>query len=55
MRKEGRTVTGRGDCILGSDRDDFTKAGLRKARLHTDHHMVLAVLKGEGVQKTTGT
>ena len=30
--------------ILSSDRDDFIKAGLREARLHKNHRMVLAVL-----------
>ena len=44
MRCEGRTVLGRGDYILGSDMDDFAKARLREARLHTDHRMILAVL-----------
>ena len=48
MRREGRTVTGRGNSILSSDRNEFTKARVREARLHTDHQMVLAVLRGEG-------
>ena len=48
MRWEGMTVTGKGDYILGSDRDDFTKAGVRESRHHTDHRMVLEVLRGEG-------
>ena len=30
MRREGRMVTGRGDYILRSDRDDFIKAGIRE-------------------------
>ena len=37
-------VTGRGNYILGSDMDDFIKAGVQEARLHTDHWVVLAVL-----------
>ena len=41
---EGRKVSGSGDYILVSDRDDFTKAGVWEARLHTDHWMVLAVI-----------
>ena len=42
MRQEGRTVTGRGDYILSSDRDDFIKAGVQESRLHMDHQMILA-------------
>ena len=44
MRQKGRTVTGRGDYILISDRDDVTNAGVHEARLHTKHWMVLVVL-----------
>ena len=44
MRQEGSMVTGRGDCILSSDRYDFAKAGVQEARLHMDHRMVLVVL-----------
>ena len=44
MMQEGRMVMGRGDYTLISDRYDFTKAGVREARLHTDHQMFLAVL-----------
>ena len=44
IRQEVRQVTGRGDYILISDRDNFVKAGVREARLHSDHRMVLAVL-----------
>ena len=29
MRREGMAVSGRGKYILGSDRDEFTKAGVR--------------------------
>ena len=51
MRREFRTVTGRGDYILRSDRDDFNKAGVQDYRLHTDHRIVLAVIRGEGSRK----
>ena len=44
MRLEGRTVTGREDYILGSDRYDFIKARIREDRIHKDHQMVLAVI-----------
>ena len=44
MRREVRMVTGRGDYILSSYRDDFIKEGVRYARLHTDHRIFLAVL-----------
>ena len=40
-------VTGRGDYILSSYRDDFIKPGVQEARLHTDHRMVLAVIRGK--------
>ena len=40
-------MTRKGDYILGSDRDVFAKAGVIEARHHTDHQMVLAVLRGE--------
>ena len=51
MRGEGRLVERRGNYILRSYRDIFVKAGVREARLHTDHWMVLAVLRGEGALK----
>ena len=51
MSQEGRTVSGRGEYIIISDRYDFTKAGVQEARLHTDHQMVLVVLQGEGAQQ----
>ena len=44
MRCEGRLVTRRGDYILSSYKNDFIKAGLRDARLHTYHHIFLAVI-----------
>ena len=46
MSREGRMVMRRGEYILISDRDDFAKAGMREARIHTDHQMVLSVLQG---------
>ena len=46
MRREGRTVMRRGEYILISDRDDFAKGGMQEARIHTDHWMVLSVLRG---------
>ena len=51
MRQESRHVAGRGDCILSSDLDSFFKAGMRKSILHTDHRMVLVVLRVEGVMR----
>ena len=51
MSWEGRTVLGRGDYILSSDRDDFIKAGVREARLNTDHQIFLTVLRGEGARQ----
>ena len=48
MRPEGRQVTRRGNYIISSDRDRFPKAEVREARICTYHHMVLAVLQGEG-------
>ena len=36
-RREVSLVTGRGDYILISDRDDFFKSGVQEARLYTDH------------------
>ena len=48
MKREGRRVRGRRYCILGSDRDGCTNAGVREPGLHIYHNMVLAVLKGEG-------
>ena len=44
MSREGSLGAVRGDYIISSDRDDFIKAGLREARLHKNHRMVLAVL-----------
>ena len=44
MRQEGRQVTGRGDYILRSDRNSFVNLGVREARLHTDHQIILPVL-----------
>ena len=46
-------VTGRVEYIISSDRDEFIKAGVRVARLQTDHRMVLAVLQwGRNTAKT---
>ena len=53
MRWEVRMVTGRGDYTLNSDRDEFIKVGVREERLHTDHWMVLAVLRGEGMLRNS--
>ena len=44
-------VTWRGNYILSSDRDDFIKVGVREARLHTDHCIVLSVIRGGGERK----
>ena len=49
MRQEGRKVTDRGDYVLSTDRHNFSNAGVREAKLHTDQRMVLVVLRGEGV------
>ena len=51
MRREDRHVTGRGDYILGMIRHTYFNVGVREARIHTDHWMVLAVLQGEGAQR----
>ena len=48
MRQEGRQVTGRDDYIISSDMYNFYNAGIREARTHTYHWMVLAVILGEG-------
>ena len=42
---------GWGDYVLGTIRQIFSKAGVGEARMHTDHQMVLAVLRGEGAQR----
>ena len=42
---------GGNNYTIGSDRDEFTKARVREDRLHTYHHMVLAVLRGEVARK----
>ena len=44
MRREGRQVTGRGDYIIITDRDNVVNAREIEARLHTYHQMVLAVI-----------
>ena len=49
MRQEVIQVTGRGNYILNSYMNNFVNTGVREARLHTYHHMVLAVLQGEGM------
>ena len=51
MRREGRQVTGRGEYVLSTSRHTFFNAGVRETRMHTDHQMVLAVLRGEGAQR----
>ena len=48
IRREFIQVTGGGDYILSTYRQSFSDTGLREARIHTDHRMVLAVLQGEG-------
>ena len=44
MRREGRQVTGRGDYVLVTDRQNVSNAGVRESILHIDHSMVLEVL-----------
>ena len=53
LQREGRQVTGKGDYILSSDRDNFVNAGVREARLFTGDWMVLAVLQGEGALRNS--
>ena len=49
MHREGRQVTGRGDYFLGTAQGYFTNMGLRDPRIYTDHRLILAVIRGEGV------
>ena len=51
MQREGRKVTGRGDYVLGTSRYTFFNTGVREARMHTHHRMVLAELQGEVPQR----
>ena len=44
LRRECRQVTGRGDYIIITDRDNVVNARVREARFHTYHQMVLAVI-----------
>ena len=44
---KGRQVTVWGEYALSIDRIKFSNAGFKEGRLHTDHRMVLAVLRGE--------
>ena len=48
MRQEDRQVTGRGDYILSTDRDNFFNVRVREARIYIDHRMVLAAIRGKG-------
>ena len=48
--KEGRTISGRGDYILGT-RGDFSMVGLREPRTPTEHQMVLGVICGDRVMR----
>ena len=47
LQREVRQMTGRGDYILSSDRDNFFNAGVREAIIFTEEWMVLEVLQGE--------
>ena len=47
LQREVRQMTGRGDYILSSVRDNFFNAGVREARILTEDWMVLEVLQGE--------
>ena len=38
--------SGRGDYVLGTSRYTFFNAGVRDARMHTDHVMVMEELQG---------
>ena len=44
-------MMGWGDYVLGTIRQIFSKAGVGEARMHTDHQMVLAELRGERAQR----
>ena len=37
-----------GDYVFSMDQNNFTNAGLKETHLHTDHWMVLAVIRREG-------
>ena len=45
MQQEGRQVMGRGDYVVDMERGDFTNAGMREPRLHTDHRMIIVVIR----------
>ena len=47
-RREDRQVMGQGYYLLCTSRHTFFNAGVREARMHIDHRMVLEVLRGEG-------
>ena len=51
MRRKGIKFTGRGDYIISSDMYSFSNAGVREARILTDHRMELAVLQMEGAPR----
>ena len=53
MRREDWQVTGRGEYILGTNRHHFFNTGIGEAWMNTDHQMVLAVLQGEGSQRSS--
>ena len=41
-------MKGRGDYILSTAYGYFMNAGMREPRLHTDHRMMLAMIRREG-------
>ena len=51
MHQEGQQVTGLGVYVLRTDQNNFINVGLQEPRLHTDHWMVLEVLRQEGATR----
>ena len=46
MQREGWTLKGRGDYVLGTIRYTSFNTRVREERMHIDHQMVLAELRG---------
>ena len=44
-----------GDYVFSMDQNNFTNAGLKETHLHTDHWMVLAVIRREGETRNQDT
>ena len=50
MWRDGRPILGRGGYILGTDHKDFYNVGMKEPRMSTDHGIILADLKEDGVR-----